>query len=83
MYVLKTNMKTVNQSVSGYIKYTNLMISYGSIRSYSSLATSLFKHMIGYLPESQYDTKTREVLDDFYPRVLQWCSTDPASDNLV
>ena len=52
-------------------------------QSYTSLASSLFKHMRGYLPESQYDTKTREVLDDFYPRVLQWCSTDPAPDNLV
>ena len=39
--------------------------------------------MRGYLPESQYDTKAREVLDDFYPRALQWCSTDPAPDNLV
>ena len=39
--------------------------------------------MRGYLPDSQYDTKTREVLDDFYPRALQWCSTDPAPDNLV
>ena len=39
--------------------------------------------MRGYLPESQYDTKTREVLDDFYPQALQWCSTEPAPDNLV
>ena len=52
-------------------------------QSYTSLASSLFKHMRGYLPESQYDTKTREVLDDFYPRALQWCLTDPAPDNLV
>ena len=52
-------------------------------QSYTSLASSLFKHMRGYLPESQYDTKTWEVLDDFYPRALQWCSTDPAPDNLV
>ena len=51
-------------------------------QSYTLLA-SLFKHMRGYLPESQYDTKTREVHDDFYPRALQWCSTDPAPDNLV
>lgn len=48
-----------------------------------SLATSLFKHMRGYLPESQYDTKTREELDNFYPRAKQWCSTEPAPDNLV
>ena len=40
-------------------------------QSYTSLASSLFKHMRGYLPESQYDTKTWEVLDDFYPRALQ------------
>ena len=52
-------------------------------QSYTSLASSLFKLMRGYLPESQYDTKTREVVDDFYPRALQWCSTDPAPDNLV
>lgn len=52
-------------------------------QSYTSLASSLFKHMRGYLPESQYDTKTREVLDDVYPRALQWCSTDPRPDNLV
>ena len=52
-------------------------------QSYTSLASSLFKHMRGYLPESQYDTKTREVLDDFYPWALQWCSTDPSPDNLV
>ena len=50
-------------------------------QSYTSLA--LFKHMRGYLPESQYDTKTREVIDDFYPRALQRCSTDPAPDNLA
>ena len=52
-------------------------------QSYTSLASSLFKHMRGYLPESQYDTKIQEVLDDFYPRALQWCSTDPAPNNLV
>ena len=28
---LTTNMKPVNQSVSGYTKYTNLMTSYGAI----------------------------------------------------
>ena len=39
--------------------------------------------MRGYLPECQYDTKTREVLDDFYPRTLQWCSTDPRPENLT
>lgn len=27
------------------------------------------------------DTKTLKVLDDFYPRALQWCSNDSAPDN--
>ena len=36
-----------------------------------------------YLPESCYDTKTQQVLDDFYPKALQWCSTGDQSDNLV
>ena len=39
--------------------------------------------MRGYLTESQYNTKTREIIDDFYPRALQWCSTDPQPENLV
>ena len=52
---LTTNMKTVNQSVNGYIKYTNLMTSYGAISH---------THMRGYLPESQYDTKT-QILEHY------------------
>lgn len=44
-------------------------------QSYTSLATSLFKQMCGYLPESQYNKTTQQALDDFYPRALQWCST--------
>ena len=31
-------------------------------QSYTALASSMFKHMRGYLPESQYDTKTRKYL---------------------
>lgn len=52
-------------------------------QSYTSLATSLFKQMYGYLAESSYDIKTRQVLDDFYPRALHWCSTGEQPDNLV
>ena len=36
-----------------------------------------------YLPENCYDTKTQQVLDDFYPKALQWCSTGDQPDNLV
>ena len=52
-------------------------------QSYTSLASSLFKHVRGYLPESQYNTKTQEVLDDFYPRSLQWCLTVPRPEYLT
>ena len=34
-------------------------------------------------PESKYNTKTCEMLDDYYPRALQWCSTEEQPDNLV
>ena len=40
-----------------------------SNQSYTNMATSLFKQMCGYLPESCYDTKT-QVLDDFYPKAF-------------
>lgn len=39
-----------------------------SNQSYTAIATSLFKQMCGFLPESHYNTKAREVLDDYYPR---------------
>ena len=45
-------------------------------QTYTTLASSMFKHMRGYLPKSQYDTKTRKVLDDIYPRALQWCTRE-------
>ena len=83
MYVLNNEYETRKSICERLYK---IYKSYDFIwcnHSYTSLASSLFKHMRGYLPESQYDTKTLEVLDDFYPRALQWCSTDPAPDNLV
>ena len=83
MYVLNNEYETRKSICERLYK---IYKSYDFIwcnQSYTSLSTLLFKHMRGYLPESQYDTKTREVLDDFYPRALQWCSTDPAPDNLV
>ena len=39
--------------------------------------------MGGYLPESQYNAKTQEIIDNVYPRALQWCSTDPRPQNLT
>lgn len=39
--------------------------------------------MCGYLPESNYDTEKQQVLDDFDPKALQWCSTEDQPHNLV
>lgn len=39
--------------------------------------------MNGYIPESSYNNKTREILDRFYPRALQWCSFGDISEGLV
>lgn len=40
-------------------------------QSFTSLANSLFKTMVGYLPESSYNIKTREILDRYYPKAIQ------------
>ena len=38
-----------------------------SNQSFTNMAFNLFKQMCGYLPKSNYDVKTQQVLDDFYP----------------
>ena len=80
MYVLH-NEYDIRKSICE--KLYSMYKSYDFIWSnqpYTTLASSLFKHMRGCLPQSQYDTKTREVLDDFYTRrgiavVFYWTQT--------
>ena len=83
MYVLKNEYDILKEICNKlYDKYkTNDFV--WSNQSYTSLATSLYKQMCGYLPKSQCDTKTAQVLDDFCPRALQWCSRSEQPDNLV
>jgi len=52
-------------------------------QSYTSIAASLFKQLNGYIAESSYNVNTRQMLDDFYPRALQWCTTDDIPDDVV
>ena len=52
-------------------------------QSYTSIATSLFSQLNGYIPESSYNVNTRQMLDEFYPRALQWCTTDDIPDDVV
>ena len=39
--------------------------------------------MVGYIPESSYNNKIREILDRYYPSALQWCSFDDQPNGLV
>ena len=52
-------------------------------QSYTSLSNCLFKTVVGYLPESSYNNKTREILDRYYPKAIQWWSVDDPPEGLV
>ncbi|XP_068677184.1 uncharacterized protein [Montipora foliosa] len=52
-------------------------------QTFTSLASALFKQTCGYLPPSTYNVQTREMLDDYYPRALQWCTTEVIPDDVV
>ena len=52
-------------------------------QTFTSLATALFRQTCGYLPQSTYNVQTREMLDDFYPRALQWCTTEDIPDDVI
>ena len=39
--------------------------------------------MVGYIPESSYNNKTREILNSYYPIALQWCRFDDKPEGLV
>lgn len=54
-----------------------------SNQSYTSMANSLFKQMYGYLPESNYNVQVRQMLDDFYPRAMQWCTDQEIPDDTL
>ncbi|XP_068684491.1 uncharacterized protein [Montipora foliosa] len=52
-------------------------------QTFTGLASALFKQLCGYLPTSTYNVQTREMLDDYYPRALQWCTTEDIPDDVV
>ena len=83
MYILNDQYETRKQICDSLFDKFKTADFVWSNQSYTNMATSLFKQMCGYLPESCYDTKTQQVLDDFYPKALQWSSTGNQPDNLV
>ena len=52
-------------------------------QSYTSIAMNLFKQLTGYIQPSSYNVKTRQMLDDYYPRALQWCTVDDIPEDVV
>ena len=83
MYILNDQYETRKQICDNLFDKFKTADFVWSNQSYTNMAVSLFKQVCGYLPESNYDTKTRQVLDDFYPKALQWCSISNKPDNLV
>ena len=51
-------------------------------QSYTAIANSLFRVMVGFVPECSYNNKTREILDRYYPQAFQWCSFEDPPTNL-
>ena len=52
-------------------------------QSFTSIAMGLFHQQCGYIPESSYNVHTRETLDEYYPRALQWCTTEDVPEDFV
>lgn len=52
-------------------------------QSLTSIAVSLFSQQCGYIPESMYNVHAREILDEYYPRALQWCTMENVPENVV
>lgn len=52
-----------------------------SNQTYTSIASDLLKQLIGFISQSSYNLKTRQMLDDFYSRALQRMSPEnPTGD---
>lgn len=71
-----------NQFVIHFLRDTEHMNLFGAIRVIR-LLLHLCSKMCGWLPESKYNTETREMLYDYYPKAPQWCSTEERSIDLV
>ena len=52
-------------------------------QSYTSMAASIFKQRNGYRTESSHNGNTRNMLDEFYPIALQWCTPDDIPEDVV
>ena len=88
----KQNMYLINDDYDNRKKLCDSLFSTYQLddfiwvnQSYTSISSSIFKQISGFLTPSSYNIKTREMLDQYYPRALQWCTTDeiPFSNSLI
>lgn len=83
MYVENNEYETRKKICDKLFNIYNVHDFMRANQSFTALANSLFKIMIVYLPESSYNNKTRKMLDDYYPKAIQWCSFEDQPENLV
>ena len=83
MYVENNEYETRKQICKQIQQTHNIHDFQWANQSWTSLTNSLFKTMVGYIPERSYNNKTREILDRYYPIALQWCSFDDKPEGLV
>ena len=83
MYV-ENNEYEIRKQICEQIQKTHNIHDFNwANQSWTSLTNSSFKTMVGYIPESSYNNKTREILDRYYPIALQWCSFDDKPEGSV
>lgn len=83
MYLLNDNYKERKELCNKLFKKYRTFDFAWSNQSYTSISNSLFKQITGFIQQSSYNVKTRDILDQFYPRALQWCTRDNIPDNTV
>jgi len=54
-----------------------------SNQSYTSIATSLFSQIAGFVPKSSYNSSVQKMLDDYYPKALQFCITGDIPEDII
>ena len=66
MYVDNNEYEIRKQVCEQFYKQYNIHDFKWANQSFTSMANSLFKTMVRYLPHSSYNNKTRQILHDYY-----------------
>ena len=83
MYLLNDNYKERESICKKLFKKYKTQDFIWTNQSFTSISSALFRQICGYLPESTYNTMTRQILHDYYPRALQWCTEEEIPEDVV